>query len=68
VTNLAVRVRRSLDIRLGDIVYALKRDAVRASKVEIIEMLLWELPPEVSSDFRGRLAAFRQAAPREDSL
>lgn len=68
VTNLAVRVRRSLDIRLGDIVHALKRDAVRASKVEIIEMLLWELPPEVSSDFRGRLAAFRQAAPREDSL
>ncbi len=69
VANLAVRVRRSLDLRLGDLVYALKREAgVRASKVEIIEMLLWELPSDASPELRSRLAAFRQAAPREEAL
>lgn len=68
ISNLAVRVRRSLDTRLGDLVHALKRDGVRVSKTEIVELLLWELPADASPDFRRRLAAFRQAAPREDNL
>ncbi len=68
VTNLAVRVRRSLDDRLSDILYALRKDGVRSSKVELIEMLLWELPPDASESLRGRLAAFRAAAPRQDAL
>lgn len=68
ISNLAVRVRRSLDTRLGDLVHTLKRDGVRVSKTEIIEMLLWELPPDASPAFRRRLAAFRQAAPPEDNL
>ena len=68
VTNLAVRVRRSLDDRLNDILYALRKDGVRSSKVELIEMLLWELPPEASDSLCGRLAEFRAAAPRQDAL
>ncbi len=68
VTNLAVRVRRSLDDRLSDILHALRKDGVRSSKVELIEMLLWELPPDASDSFRRRLADFRAAAPRQDSL
>ncbi len=68
ISNLAVRVRRSLDTRLGDLVHTLKRDGVRVSKTEIIEMLLWELPADASPAFRRRLAAFRQAAPPEDNL
>lgn len=68
VTNLAVRVRRSLDDRLSDILHALRKDGVRSSKVELIEMLLWELPPDPSDSFRRRLADFRAAAPRQDSL
>lgn len=65
LANLAVRVRRPLDKRLGFLVYKLGEDEVRTSKAELIEMLLWELPGEPTSDFRRRLAAFRRAAPRE---
>lgn len=68
VTNLAVRVRRSLDDRLTDLLYSLRRDGVRSSKVELVEMLLWELPPDASKALRKRLADFRRAAPREDPL
>lgn len=65
LANLAVRVRRPLDKRLGFLVYKLGEDEVRTSKAELIEMLLWELPGEPTNDFRRRLAAFRRAAPRE---
>jgi len=68
LANLAVRVRRSLDERLGDLIHALRRDGVRTSKVELIELLLWELPAEPSGDLRRRLAEFRQHAPREEPL
>jgi len=37
---------------------------VRSSKVELIEMLLWELPDVPDDDLRARLASFRTAAPR----
>ena len=68
LANLAVRVRRSLDARLGDLIYELRRDGVRTSKVELVELLLWELPAEPSADLRRRLADFRQHAPREEPL
>ena len=42
--NLAIRVRKPLDDRLAELIHALRRDGVRTSKVELIEMLLWELP------------------------
>ena len=65
LANLAVRVRRPLDKRLGSLVYKLGENEVRTSKAELVEMLLWELPPEPTDDFRRRLAAYRRAAPRE---
>jgi hypothetical protein len=68
LANLAVRVRRPLDKRLGSLVYKLGEEEVKTSKAELIEMLLWELPAEPTDEFRHRLAAFRRAAPRETPL
>jgi hypothetical protein len=65
VANLAIRPRRSLDNRLGDLVHALRREGIRTSKVELVELLLWELPAEPNSQLRARLASFRRQAPRE---
>ena len=62
--NLAIRVRRPLDERLADLIHALRRDGVRTSKVEMIEMLLWELPEEDHPAVRERLRRFREWAPR----
>jgi hypothetical protein len=47
-----------------DIIHLLRREDIRSSKVELIEMLLWELPDGPDADLRRRLAAFRKAAPR----
>ena len=62
--NLAIRVRRPLDERLADLIHVLRRDGVRTSKVEMIEMLLWELPEEDHQAVRERLRRFREWAPR----
>jgi hypothetical protein len=62
--NLAIRVRRPLDERLADLIHALRREGVRTSKVEMIEMLLWELPEEDHPAVRERLRRFREWAPR----
>jgi hypothetical protein len=62
--NLAIRVRRPLDDRLAELIHALRREGVRTSKVELIEMLLWELPEDLSPELRERLARFRRYAPR----
>jgi hypothetical protein len=62
--NLAIRVRRPLDDRLADLIHALRQAGVRTSKVEMVELLLWELPDRPTEDLRARLAAFRGAAPR----
>jgi hypothetical protein len=62
--NLAIRVRRPLDDRLVDLIHTLRREDVRSSKVELVEMLLWELPETPNDDLRRRLGAFRKAAPR----
>jgi hypothetical protein len=62
--NLAIRVRGPLDDRLAELIHALRREGVRTSKVELIEMLLWELPEALTPDLRERLARFRRFAPR----
>lgn len=62
--NLAIRVRRPLDERLAEVIHALRRDGVRTSKVEMIEMLLWELPEDDHPAVRERLRRFREWAPR----
>jgi hypothetical protein len=61
--NLAIRVRKPLDDRLAELIHALRRDGVRTSKVELVEMLLWELPDDPVAA-RERLRRFRGYAPR----
>ena len=65
--NLAIRVRRPLDDRLADIIHGLRGQGVRTSKVELIEMLLWELPDDQLAAVRERLRQFRDWAPRGTS-
>ena len=62
--NLAIRVRRPLDERLGALIHGLRQEGVRTSKVELVEMLLWELPDDDLEGARARLARFRRWAPR----
>ncbi len=62
--NLAIRVRKPLDDRLADVIYQLRGDGVRTSKVELIEMLLWEMPDDQLPALRERLRQFREWAPR----
>lgn len=62
--NLAIRVRRPLDDDLVDLIHRLRQNGARTSKVELIEMLLWELATASLPEVRGRLGAFRAAAPR----
>jgi hypothetical protein len=62
--NLAIRVRKPLDDRLAELIHALRREGVRTSKVELIEMLLWELPEDDPTGARERLRRFRAFAPR----
>jgi hypothetical protein len=66
--NLAIRVRRSLDERLNELIFDLRRDGIKTSKVELVEMLLWELPPRPGASLTDRLASFRRAAPRTREL
>jgi hypothetical protein len=61
--NLALRVRQPLDDHLADVVHAFRREGVRTSKVELVEMLLWELP-QTHTELRTRLAEFRHTAAR----
>ena len=62
--NLAIRVRKPLDDALADAIHALRRDGVRTSKVELIEMLLWESAGAAPEAVRERLRVFREWAPR----
>jgi len=62
--NLAIRVRRPLDDRLADAIHDLRREGVRTSKVELVEMLLWELDASDLEGLRKRIARFRRVAPR----
>lgn len=65
--NLAIRVRKPLDDRLAEVIHQLRGDGVRSSKVELIEMLLWEMPPDDLPALRERLRQFRDWAPRGTS-
>lgn len=65
--NLAIRVRKPLDDRLADVIHELRREGVRTSKVELIEMLLWEMPDDQLPALRERLRQFRDWAPRGTS-
>jgi len=65
--NLAIRVRKPLDDRLADAIHQLRGDGVRTSKVELIEMLLWEMPDDQPAALRERLRQFRDWAPRGTS-
>lgn len=62
--NLAIRVRKPLDDRLAEVIHRLRQDGVRTSKVELIEMLLWEMPDDRLPELRERLRQFRDWAPR----
>ena len=62
--NLAIRVRKPLDDRLAEVIHQLRHDGVRTSKVELIEMLLWEMPDDQLPGLRERLRQFRDWAPR----
>ncbi len=64
--NLAIRVRKPLDDHLVDLIHSLRGMGVRTSKVELIEMLLWELPKGDDSPqmIIERLRGFRTWAPR----
>ena len=61
--NLAIRVRKPLDDRLAEVIHQLRGDGVRTSKVELIEMLLWEMPDDEPTAIRERLRRFRDWAP-----
>ena len=52
-------MRRPLDDRLAEVIHGLRREGVRTSKVELIEMLLWEMPAEADEAVRERLRRFR---------
>jgi hypothetical protein len=62
--NLAIRVRKPLDDGLADQIHALRGAGVRTSKVELIEMLLWESADATPQALRERLRTFREWAPR----
>ena len=62
--NLAIRVRKPLDDGLADQIHLLRREGVRTSKVELIEMLLWESAGATPDGLRERLRTFREWAPR----
>ena len=65
--NLAIRVRKPLDDRLAEVIHQLRQEGVRTSKVELIEMLLWEMPDDQPDALRERLRQFRDWAPRGTS-
>lgn len=62
--NYAVRVRRTLDDLVAWRLAELRRHGVRTSKVELTEMLLWELADASVENIVARLQDFRNHAPR----
>jgi hypothetical protein len=62
--NYAVRVRRTLDDLVAWRLAELRRNGVRCSKVEITEMLLWEIADIDVAELAARLKVFRQHASR----
>jgi len=62
--NYAVRVRRTLDDLVAWRLAELRRNGIRCSKVELTEMLLWEIADIDVDELAARLKAFRQHASR----
>ena len=62
--NYAVRVRRTLDDLVAWRLAELRRNGVRCSKVELTEMLLWEIADIDVTELSVRLRSFRQHASR----
>ena len=62
--NYAVRVRRSLDDLVAWRLAELRRHGLRASKVELTEMLLWELADADLEQIVTRIERFRDHTPR----
>jgi hypothetical protein len=65
--NLAVRIRGPIDDRLAQVVLSLRDVRPRTSKAELVEMLLWQLPPTADDQLRAQLRSFRQAT-KPDNL
>ena len=63
--NLTLRIRQSLDLRLAELTHGLRREGVRSSKKELIEMCLFELPTEPTEHLRARLRSYRENVPKE---
>jgi hypothetical protein len=63
--NLTLRVRQSLDFRLAELVHELRREGVRSSKKELIEMCVSELPAAPTEQLRTRLRSYRAQLPRD---
>ncbi len=57
--NLTLRIRGSFDQRLADLVHDFRKNGIRTSKVELVEMCLAELPPQPSRDLERRLTRFQ---------
>ncbi len=62
--QLGVRIRQSLDEKLTDIVYALRKQGVRSSKAELVELLLDQMPDEPDEDLVDRIERSRSKALR----
>ena len=63
--NLTLRIRQSLDLRLAELTHGLRREGVRSSKKELIEMCLFELPTEPTEHLRARLRSYRENLPKD---
>ncbi len=63
--NLTLRVRQSLDFRLAELIHELRREGVRSTKKELIEMCLSEMPATPTEELRDRLRSYRDRLPRD---
>jgi len=55
-----------LDLRLAELIHELRRDGVRSSKKELIEMCMSELPLQPTDVLRGRLRRHRNRVASRD--
>ena len=63
LANLTVRVRRSYDDRLANLLHELRHEA-KSSKAELIELAIGGLPEHPTPDLMERLRQLRTQAPR----
>lgn len=63
LANLTVRVRRSFDDRLADLLHELRRE-LKSSKAELVELAIGGLPSRPTPELLERLKLLRAQAPR----